>query len=150
MISSAGLGPDINGAFIDGMNRATTEEGLTAWLKLGVANAERLNPAFVKAILTRRREMDTQSAQQRLAAALFADSTQTFSIRSTLDRLSIPVKVIFGLEDQIIPPRHARGLPGTVAVHLFRAVGHLPHIEARGGVLQLLREIVCRDASPQP
>lgn len=145
LISSAGLGPDINGAFIEGINRANTEEGLTAWLKLTVARVERLNPAFVKAIMRRRRETDTQQAQQRLAAALFPDSTQSFSIRSGLDRLSIPVKVIFGTEDQIIPARHARGLPGTVAVHLFSNVGHMPHIETRSNVLQLLREIVHRN-----
>jgi pimeloyl-ACP methyl ester carboxylesterase len=145
MISPAGLGPDINGAFIDGVNRARSEESLTAWLQLTVANSERLNPAFVKAIMRRRREMDTQQAQQRMAAALFPDSTQGFSVRSRLDRLSIPVKVIFGREDQIIPARHARGLPGTVAVHLFSNVGHMPHLEARSGVLQLLREVVRRD-----
>lgn len=144
LISSAGLGPEINGSFIEGISRASTEESLAAWLRLTVVQEERLNPAFVKAIIRRRRETDTQQAQQRLAAALFPDSTQSFSIRSELDRLSIPVKVIFGTEDRIIPAHHARGLPGTVAVHLFSNVGHMPHIEARRGVLQLLREIACR------
>jgi pyruvate dehydrogenase E2 component (dihydrolipoamide acetyltransferase) len=52
----------------------------------------------------------------------------------------MPVKVVFGVEDQIIPARHARGLPGTVAVHLFENVGHMPHIEARSSLLQLLLE----------
>lgn len=145
LISSAGLGPEINGSFIEGISRVNTEESLTAWLKLSVAQEDRLNPAFVKTIMRRRRETDTQRAQQRLAAALFPDSTQSFSIRRELERLSIPAKVIFGTEDRIIPAHHARGLPGTVAVHLFSNVGHMPHIEARRGVLQLLREIARRD-----
>lgn len=145
LISPAGLGPEINGAFIEGVSRANTEQSLTAWLKLTVAQEDRLNPAFVTAIVRRRRETDIQQAQQRLAAALFPDSTQNFSIRRELDRLSIPVKVIFGTEDRIIPAHHSRGLPGTVAVHLFSNVGHMPHIEARRGVLQLLREIARRE-----
>jgi pimeloyl-ACP methyl ester carboxylesterase len=144
LISPAGLGPEINGAFIEGLNRANSEDSLTAWLKLTVAREEQLNPAFVKAIIRRRRETDIQQAQQRLAAALFPDSTQSFSIRSGLERLSIPVKVIFGREDRIIPAHHARGLPGTVAIHLFGNVGHMPHIEARRDVLQLLKEVAHR------
>jgi pyruvate dehydrogenase E2 component (dihydrolipoamide acetyltransferase) len=75
-------------------------------------------------------------------SALFPDGTQAFSIRDVFAHLSVPVKIVVGAADRIIPAAHARGLPGTVAVHVFGAVGHMPHLEARAPVGQLLAEIV--------
>ncbi len=66
----------------------------------------------------------------RLASILFPDGTQAFSIRSAFERLTIPVKIVFGAEDRIIPAHHALGLPGQVAVHAFPGLGHMPHLEA--------------------
>jgi pyruvate dehydrogenase E2 component (dihydrolipoamide acetyltransferase) len=48
---------------------------------------------------------------------------------------------VFGLDDQIIPPHHARGLPGMIGVHLFPGVGHMPHFEARSEVARLVAEL---------
>ena len=45
-----------------------------------------------------------------------------------------PTKIIFGLDDKIIPAHHAHGLPGGIAVHLFAGIGHMPHFEARDPV----------------
>lgn len=140
LISPAGLGPDINGAFLDGFCRASSEASLTPWLQLTVKDEAQLNPAFVKGLLRRRLDPGIRQAQERLVASLFPDSTQSFSIRQKLSKLSMPVKVVFGVDDRIIPARHTRGLPGTVAVHLFENVGHMPHIEARSSLLQLLLE----------
>ena len=49
-------------------------------------------------------------------------------------------KLIVGLDDRIIPARHAEGLPGRVALHRFAGVGHMPHFEAREEVAALARE----------
>ena len=144
LISPAGLGPDINGAFLEGFCRASSEASLAPWLRLTVNDESQLNPAFVKGLLRRRLDPGIRKAQAQIVSELFPDSTQGFSIRQKLAGLSIPVKVIFGLQDRIIPARHARGLPGTVAVHLFEGVGHMPHVEARSSILRLLLEITQR------
>jgi pimeloyl-ACP methyl ester carboxylesterase len=144
LISPAGLGPDINGSFLAGFCRAKTEPSLTPWMRLTVAKDAHLSSAVVKATLRHRAETGVDKDQEQLVTALFPNGTQSFSIRNALEHLSIPVKVLFGAEDRIIPAHHALGLPGTIAVHIFPSVGHTPHIEVRKAVMQLLSEIVRR------
>jgi pyruvate dehydrogenase E2 component (dihydrolipoamide acetyltransferase) len=79
---------------------------------------------------------------ERISEKLFPDGTQGFSIRGAFRQLSVPVKVIVGAEDRIIPASHARGLPGHVAIHCFADVGHMPHLELRSELGSLVAEAV--------
>jgi pimeloyl-ACP methyl ester carboxylesterase len=142
LISPAGLGPEINGAFVAGFCRATSEQSLTPWMRLLVADPDRLSIALVRATLRLRSDPRIRDGHERIAAMLFPDGTQSFSVRDAFDGLTIPIKLIFGGDDRIIPAHHARGLPGHVAVHIFPDVGHLSHLEARAGVARLLDEII--------
>ncbi|MFC7400447.1 acetoin dehydrogenase dihydrolipoyllysine-residue acetyltransferase subunit [Chelatococcus sp. GCM10030263] len=144
LISPAGLGPDMNGPFVAGFLRATGEASLAPWVRELVFDAQALGPAF--ALGTLRARTDEQiKAQTEIAAHLFPDGTQGFSIRRLLGQFEWPVKVVYGAEDRIIPARHAQGLPGTIAVHIFAATGHLPHIEQRQAVGRLAAELVRAD-----
>jgi pyruvate dehydrogenase E2 component (dihydrolipoamide acetyltransferase) len=142
LLSPAGLGPDMNGAFISGFLRATSEASLAPWVRELAFDERSLGPSFVRATL-RARDGDQVQAQEQLAARLFPDGTQSFSIRHLFDDIDCPVKVVFGTEDRIIPSRHAAGLPGTVALHLFPATGHMPHLEQRHAVGRLAAELAC-------
>jgi pyruvate dehydrogenase E2 component (dihydrolipoamide acetyltransferase) len=53
----------------------------------------------------------------------------------------MPIKLVAGREDRVIPPAYALGLPGQVGVHLFDKVGHMPQWEARDQVAKLLDEL---------
>jgi pyruvate dehydrogenase E2 component (dihydrolipoamide acetyltransferase) len=141
LVAPAGLGPDINGAFIAGFLRARSEASLAPWMRLLATDEASLGSAMVKTTLRQRADLDVGEAQAQIAAALFPDGAQAFSVRDRLARIAVPAKVVFGLDDQIIPPRHARGLPGMVGAHLFPGVGHMPHFEARGEVARLVAEL---------
>ncbi|MDX7952817.1 alpha/beta fold hydrolase, partial [Lichenihabitans sp. Uapishka_5] len=138
LIAPAGLGPDINGGFIDGFLAATSEAALAPWMAELVADPRAITPAFVRATLKGRDGTGLVAAQRRLAAALFPDGTQAFSTRADLAKLRIPVRVVFGTADRIIPPRHAAALPPLVAAHLIPGVGHMPHLEAPETVAAIL------------
>lgn len=142
LIAPAGLGPEINGAFIDGFARARGEESLAPWLKLLVADAALVDRAMVRATLSEREDEVAVPALQACARALFPDGTQAFSVRRELERLDIPVTVVFGQEDRIVPVAHARGLPWQVGLHLFATTGHMPQLEAREGLWKLLERHV--------
>jgi pimeloyl-ACP methyl ester carboxylesterase len=142
LIASAGLGPDINGAFLHGFVRARSEAALTPWLKLLVNEGSALAPGLASAILQQRQTDGFADGQERIAASLFPDGTQCISVRDLLDGLVLPVKLVFGREDLVIPARHAQGLPGTVALHLFERVGHMPHFERREAVARLWMELL--------
>ena len=142
LIAPAGLGPEINGAFVAGFLAARSPASLAPWLKLLASDESALGSALLKTTLRQRADLGVEIAQQRIAAAIFPDGAQAVSIRHHLDALNVPIKVIFGLDDRIISARHARGLPGAVAVHLFPGLGHMPHLEARAAVARLIEETV--------
>lgn len=57
---------------------------------------------------------------------------------AVLDRLTCPVTVIFGTNDQILDWRAVANLPAQVAIHLVRGAGHLPHHAAPEVFLRLV------------
>lgn len=142
LIASAGLGPKINGAFLQGFSGATDEATLAPWLRMLVADAASLPAGFIKATAKQRAEPGLAASHASVAQAIFAGGAQTFSTRAMIDRLTIPVRVVHGRDDDIISDRHTNDLPGTVALHLFAGVGHLPHVEARDDVMRILIEHV--------
>lgn len=141
LLSPAGLGPDMNGAFVSGFLRATSEESLAPWARELVFDENSLGPSFVSSTL-RLRNAEITTSQEQVAAHLFPDGTQAFGIRPLLASFDWPVKIVFGTEDRIIPARHATGLPGTVAVHLFPATGHMPQLEQRHAIGRLAGELI--------
>ncbi len=140
LLSPAGLGPDINGAFLDGFTRARSEAALAPWMRLLVADEAAVGPALVRITAEARAKPGVADAQARIAGALFPDGTQGFDVRRALGALPMPVRVVFGAADRIVPARHCAALPGTVAVHTLPGVGHMPFLEAREAVARILAE----------
>jgi pyruvate dehydrogenase E2 component (dihydrolipoamide acetyltransferase) len=58
-----------------------------------------------------------------------------------LSTLAMPVKIVAGAEDRVVPVRHFAGLPGRVALHVFPRTGHMPQFEQRAAVARLLQEL---------
>jgi pimeloyl-ACP methyl ester carboxylesterase len=141
LISPAGLGPEVNGAFIAGFLRARSEASLRPWMRELVADPAALGSALVNTTLRQRAAGDLIDAQTRLAEALFPDGAQAIDIRPWLAEIAIPAKLIVGVEDRILPVRQAEGLNGLIALHRLARVGHMPHLEARAEVARLLTEL---------
>ncbi len=142
LISSGGLGPQVNGAFIKGLVGAKSEASIVPWLKLLVADESHLTKPFINATVAQAADAELRNTQEAIGARFFADGTQTFEVRSSIATLAMPVRLIFGAEDRVIPVAHAHGLPGKVGVHIFAGCGHMPQIEERAAVLQILKECV--------
>jgi pyruvate dehydrogenase E2 component (dihydrolipoamide acetyltransferase) len=75
------------------------------------------------------------------ADRFFPDGTQILSVRQDLAHLRIPMRVIFGRQDRILPFATTRDLPPAVALHGLNACGHLPHLEHPDLSLRLLSEL---------
>ena len=140
LLSPAGLGPEINGDFVAGFCNSRDEDELAPWMGLLVADPASLHPAFTQVTAETRAQPGVAEAQRQIARQVFPDGKQAFSVRAALDGLTVPIRVVFGAADRIIPPRHLAGLPGTIAQHLFPGVGHMPQVEARDAVAHLLVE----------
>lgn len=141
LIAPAGLDAEVNHAFTAGILRATRAETLRPWLELLVAEPRVISDAFLRAVEAARRDTGLTAAMAAFADRFLAEGTQTFSIRADLAGLRMPVRVIFGRQDRILPFRSSRGLPGHVGLHAFDGCGHMPHLERPEAVLALIGEL---------
>ncbi len=73
-----------------------------------------------------------------LAEALVDATGQQIDITADLRALSIPVRIIWGLQDRIIPWTQASQAPSHCAIHLIQDAGHVPHWDQPAEVAALL------------
>ncbi len=138
LIAPAGLGKDINSQFIEGFLAAKRYKPLKVVLEMLFADSGMVNRAMADDILRFKRLDGVVTALQTIAAAAFTDGEQTTVLRSNLRSLKIPVQVIWGHEDRIVPAAHANGLPDHVAVHLIAGAGHMVHMEKAAEVNEII------------
>jgi pyruvate dehydrogenase E2 component (dihydrolipoamide acetyltransferase) len=70
----------------------------------------------------------------------FEGNSQKLLPVDELGRLGIPVKVLWGTQDRVLPTRQAHRLPGRVAVHIFEGAGHMLPQEIPDDVAALILE----------
>jgi pyruvate dehydrogenase E2 component (dihydrolipoamide acetyltransferase) len=142
MIAPAGLGPRINGDFVDGFLASQDEAALKVWLGLLVHKLDMLPGALLRATFAARDGTSMVANQKKLAGGLFSGNTQLFSIRADLEKFDRPSRVIVGTDDSIIPASHADAVPAHVAINRLPHVGHLPQLEAAALTARLVAETV--------
>lgn len=141
LIAPAGLGPEIDGAALAGICRATCPESLLPWLRRLVADPGLIGADYARAAMAGR-DADLRAAQTLLAGRLFPDATQGFDLRPVLAGVGAPLRLIWGRADAIVPWRQALAAPGHAGLHLLPGVGHMPHVEAPKLVARILREVL--------
>ena len=63
---------------------------------------------------------------------------QRGGLRDVLMTPPVPILLIWGTQDRIIPVAQAQGLPAAVTVQLFDGAGHMPQMEAAAEVNRLI------------
>ncbi|MGH7212076.1 MAG: acetoin dehydrogenase dihydrolipoyllysine-residue acetyltransferase subunit [Acetobacteraceae bacterium] len=142
LIAPAGLGAEIDQAFIDGFLTANRRKPLLAVLEKLVADPSLISRDMADDVLKFKRLDGAVAALSAIAAANFAAGRQTTLLRDQLGKIEVPVQVIWGAEDRILPARHADGLPANVAVHVLQGAGHMPHMEKAAEVNRLIAAFV--------
>ena len=139
LLSPAGLGPSVDGAFVEGFLAAQTEAALAAWMRRLVHDPAMLAPVLVRATQAARADTGLVSAQRKVARALFEGGTQLFSTAAALRSYPGPCTVIVGRDDAIMSAAEiAAAIPPQAALHRLPGVGHLPQIEAADRVVTLI------------
>jgi pyruvate dehydrogenase E2 component (dihydrolipoamide acetyltransferase) len=95
---------------------------------------------MIEDIVKYKRLEGVNDALQKIASLAFVDGAQQKIYRDRLGKLAPRAMVIWGAQDQIIPARHAQGLPGEIRVHVLEGKGHMVHMEAASDVNRLLND----------
>ena len=130
LLAPVGLGTDIDGSFIDGLVSADDEPSLKAVMTALFHDPAGLTGSFVATAFKQLQSSGRRAALATMARQFMPSGRQAESLRDAFAELQVPVQVIWGTGDRIIPTRHGLGLPSHVALHLLPSVGHLPQIEA--------------------
>jgi len=141
LVCPGGLGAEINLDFVDGFIAADRRKDMKAVLAHLFASPETVQRRMVEESLRYKRLDGVSEALQAIRAANFTETEQADGMRDLLGTLKVPVQVIWGAEDHVIPAAHASGLPEAVQTHIIEAAGHMPHMEAAGEVNRLLQEL---------
>lgn len=141
LFAPAGLGPEINAPFTEGILRARSIESLRPWLEMLVHDPATISDAFVRSIVQQRKDEGLTAAMTGFANRFFPDGTQSFSVAADIAKLSQIVRIVFGRQDRVLPFGSTRGLPDNVALHAFDRCGHMPHLEKPELALRILSEV---------
>jgi len=139
LIGSAGLGSEINRAYISGFVASQSRREIKPFLQQLVGDPGLINRKMIDDILKFKRLDGVNEALTTIAAGFIDGDEQSVNLRGSLASLGMPIQVIWGSKDQIIPVAHSRGLPDNVSVNVLDGFGHLVQLEAASDVNKILQ-----------
>jgi pyruvate dehydrogenase E2 component (dihydrolipoamide acetyltransferase) len=142
LIAAAGLGGEINTGFIDGFVALQRRREAAEVLGQLVHDPAAISRTMIEDVLRYKRLDGVTAALQTIAAAWFGDGRQRLDLTATLATLTIPIQLIWGSDDRIVPVADAEKLRDKLPVHLLDATGHMPHMERAAEVNRLIARFV--------
>lgn len=137
MMCPAGLGKACNASFIKSMLAAAHGKDLKPALAFLGQAASELGPEAIEVMHEELRER--AEALELMAATWFPRGTQALDIKPALERVTVPARALFGLDDAVLPWQDATALPPHVGAHFLADCGHLPHLDRLDQVLAFLQ-----------
>lgn len=142
LVSPAGLDAEINTGYTDGFVKAQSRRELKSVLEQLFADPTLVSRQMVDDMLKYKRMDGIAPLLAELGAALFHDRRQTTVLADAFRRVDMPVLVLWGKEDQVIPSAQAAQAPPGAQVLLFDNAGHMAMLEKASEVnAALLRQV---------
>jgi pyruvate dehydrogenase E2 component (dihydrolipoamide acetyltransferase) len=138
LIAPVGLGAEINMGYVEGFIRASRPRQLRPFVEQLFANPALVARKMLDDIISYKRLDGAVEALETIAGTLFKDGRQAVDLVPRLTDLTVPLQIIWGESDRIIPAAHASGLPASIRVHLVPGAGHMVHMEKAQEVNQLI------------
>ncbi len=138
LLCTLGLGREINGTYIRGFVEAQSRRELKPYLAQLFSDPNLVTRQLVDDVLKFKRLDGVQSALSALAQTLATGDEQQRLLHEQLAGLDVPVLVVWGKEDQVIPANHAEAASGKAHVEVVDGAGHMVQMEKAGAVNRLL------------
>jgi pyruvate dehydrogenase E2 component (dihydrolipoamide acetyltransferase) len=129
-------------AYIDGFMQAKRRKQLQPVLAMLVADPAMISRDMIEDVLKFKRLDGVEAALNRIIDDTFAGGRQMLELTSRLSELSVPVQVIWGRQDRVLPVAHSEGLPSSIPVTVYDDAGHMAHMEKAAEVNEKLRAFI--------
>lgn len=123
LLAPVGLDRGIDAEFVRGIARVRAAGALRHLLRRLTVRPAQLTPAQLDALAS---EL-SRGRLTGLADALVDDGGQQIDITGDLHAAAMPVRVVWGVQDRIIPWTQVSQAGSRAAVHLIQDAGHVPH-----------------------
>lgn len=142
LVSPVGLGPEINNQYIRDFLGAERRAQMSKALSTLFADPSQVRREMADDVLRFMRTDGVPAALRALAEDAFPDGRQRLTLREVIGTGKVPVQIIWGEADRIIPSGHAAGLESSAKVHVLPGVGHMAYLEQAGRVNELLTQFM--------
>lgn len=139
LLSPGGFGSEINHRLLTRYAAARDEAALRACMEAMYGWMSPVSDTVIADTLAARAAPGAGEKLVAIAAGLVRDGRQGLLPRDRLEALDMPVSVVWGGLDNVLPARQAQGLPWRFAVHLFPDLGHMLPDEAPDEMLAIIR-----------
>lgn len=132
LVDSAGLGSEINPRLLDLVKAEPSREGVRQLLELFFHDPRQIRDSGVEEAYRNRAAPGGQEALRAIAGASFRRDGQAIDLLSRAGELTMPVLLLWGGEDQVIPAAHARAAAEAITgaeIEVLAGAGHVPHLE---------------------
>jgi pimeloyl-ACP methyl ester carboxylesterase len=133
LVAGAGLGTEINAELLERLEAEPSREEARALLELFFHDRRAVVPGGIEELYQTRLLPGASEALRAAAAASLSREGQRVDFRPRLGELSIPVALVWGAHDRVIPAHHAAPAAaalGGAPVAIIENAGHVPHLEA--------------------
>ncbi|MBV8356555.1 MAG: acetoin dehydrogenase dihydrolipoyllysine-residue acetyltransferase subunit [Deltaproteobacteria bacterium] len=142
LIAPVGFGPEINMEYLEGFMRASRPRQLRPFVERLFANPALVSRKMLDDIISYKRLDGAVEALSTIAGKVFKDGRQAVDLVPRIADLAVPLQIIWGESDRIIPAAHMNGLPASVRVHLIPGAGHMVHMEKAQEVNELIEDFL--------
>jgi pyruvate dehydrogenase E2 component (dihydrolipoamide acetyltransferase) len=145
LIAPSGFGAEINAGYLRGFADAQTRRELKPVVSQLFADESLVTRQVVDDLLAYKRLDGADEALHALLGTLLDGDAQRGESASAVAAIgaSVPVAVVWGSADRIIPPAQASSVAGAVR-HVLDGAGHMPHMERPAEVQAAIEENIAR------
>jgi pyruvate dehydrogenase E2 component (dihydrolipoamide acetyltransferase) len=145
LIAPSGFGPEINAGYLRGFADAQTRRELKPVVGQLFADESLVTRQLVDDLLAYKRLDGVDEALHALLGALLDGNRQAGDSAALIATFgdAVPVTVVWGREDRVIPAAQAESVPGAER-HLIDRAGHMPHMERPAEVQAAIEETIAR------
>lgn len=145
LVAPAGFGPEINAGYLRGFADAQTRRELKPVLGQLFADEDLVTRQVVDDLLAYKRLDGVAEALHTLLGTLLDGDIQRAGSAESVKAIggTVPMTVVWGSEDRIIPAAQAQAVDGAVS-RLIEGAGHMVHMEKPAEVQAAVEETVAR------
>ena len=137
VISSAGLGREIDAEYLRGFVSANSRKELKNLVRRLFANEDLVTRQLVDDLLRFKRLDGVRSALEAIVSVMLEGDQQRTVLSEEIKNLRMPIRAIWGEKDRIIPASHAAAIGKDV--HILPNAGHSVQMEAANEFNRLLK-----------